>query len=156
MRACWCSAACRARHRSTRGSTTRTRATPSGRSSPSCGGFEPKAGYAQRLASLRAAGIALWDVLASCERQGSLDSDIAVDSMHINDFAEFLREHDRICAVLCNGATAHRLFVRNALPTLVGRDLAVSRLPSTSPAHASMAFEDKLRLWRNALAPHLR
>ena len=121
-------------------------------------GFDPELAYPRRLAALRRAGVALWDVLARCEREGSLDSDIESQSMRANDFAAFLRRHRGITAVLCNGGTAHRLFRRLVRPTLPDpwRTLPVAKLPSTSPAYAAMRRADKLRAWRAALAPHLR
>ena len=54
--------------------------------------------------------------------------------------------------VLCNGGTAHDLFVRRVLPDLaVGRALRVERLPSTSPAHASLRSAAKQQRWHRAL-----
>src|ERR1700741_1647656 len=50
-------------------------------------GFEPGASYARRQAGLKPARVALWDVLASCVRPGSLDADIEEDSIRVNDFA---------------------------------------------------------------------
>lgn len=119
-------------------------------------GFAAHAGYAQRLRALRDAGIALWDVLHSCEREGSLDGDIRKPSMRPNDFAAFFRVHRRIRLVACNGSTAWAEFARVArsLPSPFA-DLPRVRLPSTSPAHASRSFADKLAAWRAMLAPAL-
>ncbi len=117
----------------------------------------PDAGYAQRTRALRANGIALWDVLRSCERDGSLDAAIVRASIETNDFVAFLREHARIVTVLCNGGTAHDLFVRRVTGRLPdGRLLRIERLPSTSPAHASLRPADKQRLWHTALGEALR
>jgi hypoxanthine-DNA glycosylase len=120
-------------------------------------GFDPSLAYAKRLAALRARGIALWDVLQSCERDGSLDGDIAASTMRANDFAAFFAAHPRIAAVLCNGGTAHSLFTRRVQPALrqPARALPCTRLPSTSPANAGTTRAAKLRAWRDALAPHL-
>lgn len=120
-------------------------------------GFDAAAAYEQRLAALQQRGIALWDVLQSCERDGSLDGDIEAASMQPNDFAGFLAAHRRIAAVLCNGGTAFTLFTRRVLRTLPPPfdALHCTRLPSTSPAHAGCPLPQKRRAWRRALAPHL-
>jgi len=115
-------------------------------------GVAPDASYVQRARAVRAHGIALWDVLHSCERAGSLDAAIVRRSSQPNDFVTFLRQHPRITAVLCNGATAHDLFVRRVVPQLADRTLRIERLPSTSPAHASLRPDAKRRRWHAALA----
>ncbi len=116
-------------------------------------GFDAALDYTGRCAALVQHGIALWDVLAACERDGSLDSAIAPASSVPNDFAPFLERHRQIDRVCFNGAAAERLFRRHVLPGLVsGAGLALQRLPSTSPAHAGMPFAQKLQAWR-ALRP---
>jgi len=118
-------------------------------------GARPGLAYGKRIACLKRHGVALWDVLQACEREGSLDADIRADSLQINDFAGFLRAHPRIDRVIFNGATAHRLYRRQVLSTLSAsaRDLRLLRMPSTSPAHAAMSFAAKLEAWRAALSP---
>ncbi len=113
-------------------------------------GFDPGATYGKRVAALRARGIAVWDVLACCERDGSLDSNIAAASMEPNDFAAFFATHPRIGDVFCNGGTAHRLFATRVAPALA-RVVRIHRLPSTSPAHAGRSLAQKLAAWRDAL-----
>jgi hypoxanthine-DNA glycosylase len=94
--------------------------------------------------------VALWDVCRAAVRPGSLDSDIDLGSVVINDFAAFFRAHPRIEAVYSNGGTSYALYRRLAWPTLPqsARDLPHERLPSTSPAHAALRFEQKLERWR--------
>ena len=119
-------------------------------------GFDPALPYVRRLQGLRERGVALWDVLQSCERQGSLDAAIDPRSQRPNDFGALFAAQPELRAVLCNGATAHRLFVRTVLPTLAPggtAPFAVHRLPSTSPAHAGLPWSDKLAAWRAVLAP---
>jgi len=112
-------------------------------------GFDPKLPYAERILRLQRARVAVWDVLRSCVRPGSLDAAIDRASATPNDFAAFLARYPRIRRVLCNGGTAHDLFVRRVLPDLPKADrLQVVRLPSTSPAHAALSFADKLDAWR--------
>jgi double-stranded uracil-DNA glycosylase len=108
--------------------------------------------YALRSARLVAAGLAVWDVLAAGVRPGSLDQDIDETTARINDFSRFFRRYPAIRTVLCNGTTARRLFVRGVLPQLTGQGpLRVEQLPSTSPAHAALAYASKRALWLAAL-----
>lgn len=120
-------------------------------------GFDAGLDYAARLDELRTAGIALWDVLHSCVREGSLDSDIEAASVEPNDFAGFFASHHAIAAVLCNGGTAFTAYTRRVAPLLPApfAALPVERLPSTSPAHAGVPFADKLSAWQGALRRHL-
>jgi hypoxanthine-DNA glycosylase len=110
-------------------------------------GAGPELPYAQRLARLQAAGIALWDVMAACERPGSLDADIVGASVRANDFPAFFAAHPGIRRVFFNGGTAEASFRRLVLPALHGHDLTFVRLPSTSPAHAALAYHEKLAAW---------
>jgi hypoxanthine-DNA glycosylase len=106
--------------------------------------------YEERKAILCGAGVAVWDVLRECHRPGSLDSSIVVESESPNDFVTFLRTHQQIDAIYFNGQKAETLFRRHALKRVetLGRELRYGRLPSTSPAHASRTFEQKLAAWR--------
>lgn len=121
-------------------------------------GFDVGLPYAARLDRLCDAGVALWDVLASCARKGSLDSDIDPGSARANDFAGFLAAHRNVSDVFCNGGTAFKMFQRRVLPDLSEscRPLRVRQLPSTSPAHASMTLAGKCEVWRRELAGLLR
>jgi len=102
--------------------------------------------YPDRLQILTRSGVALWDVLESCVRIGSLDS--AITDEHPNDFAAFFAEHRCIDHIFFNGAKAEQAFTRRVLPTLAPNRLTLRRLPSTSPAHAGMSFQRKLDAWR--------
>lgn len=109
--------------------------------------------YARRTQQLKKSGIALWDVLASCVRKGSLDSAIAADSMTPNDFQTFFADHKKITRVFFNGAKAEHSFRKHVLPGLNTRPLQLTGLPSTSPAHAARSYAQKLTAWR-ALTHH--
>lgn len=125
-----------------------------------CCGFAPELPYAERLAQLLAARIALWDVLGSCVRTGSLDAAIEPASVVTNPLPQLLAACPELGAVLCNGALAHRQFVAAGFGERVadgrlrladGRRVAVARLPSTSPAHAALRREQKFAVWQQAL-----
>lgn len=104
--------------------------------------------YEQRCRQLVARDIAVWDVLQSCFRPGSLDADIDPASTMANDFSAFFADHPRIRRVCFNGATAQQMFRRHVLPTLpTGGVPKMVRLPSTSPAHAGMRVEQKVAEW---------
>lgn len=112
-------------------------------------GFDAGGAYEARAAALVAAGMALWDVLHSCTRESSLDSDIQPDTIVPNDFGAFFTSHGSIRRACFNGATAEKLYLRHVLPHLE-KPAAVDhvRLPSTSPANARMPFAEKVRVWR--------
>lgn len=106
---------------------------------------EPYSGdYEIKKRLIRGHGLALWDAAAVCEREGSLDS--AMRAIVYNDFAALYARCPRIGTVLCNGGTAHALFLKSGAAG--GRH--VLRLPSTSPAY-TMPYEEKLAAWRSAL-----
>ncbi len=107
--------------------------------------------YHDKLRVLAENDIALWDVLASCHRKGSLDSDIVSQTLQPNDFAAFFGAHDRIEHVLFNGAKAEACFRKHVAPAVDTRERRLIRLPSTSPANASIAYSAKLAAWRVAL-----
>ncbi|MDB5985833.1 MAG: DNA-deoxyinosine glycosylase [Nevskia sp.] len=118
-------------------------------------GARPELPYAERLRLLRANGIALWDVLESCIRVGSLDSDIEELSVVANDFAGFFKRHRNIRRVFFNGAKAEQSFQRHVHAGLASLALRYWRLPSTSPAHAGMPYAKKLEAWRAITAAEL-
>ena len=94
--------------------------------------------YEQRLERLQGAGIAVWDVLHSAEREGSLDSAILHASP--NDLAGLLKNCPQIELVALNGSYASATFKRHAQSTLEPRaNPRVVKLPSTSPANARVS-----------------
>lgn len=106
--------------------------------------------YVTRKRILCSRGVAVWDVLKECYREGSLDASIEVESESPNDFCAFFRSHRRIHTVFFNGQKAEVSYRRHVRPTLdgLGPELRYERLPSTSPAHAGRSFEEKLAAWR--------
>jgi hypoxanthine-DNA glycosylase len=111
-------------------------------------GAGPTISYKKRVLILKRAGLALWDVMASCVREGSLDADIAEASIVPNDFRAFFDAHPRVKHVFFNGAKAESCFHRYVRPHCSDRGLHFTRLPSTSPAHASLSLPQKLKAWR--------
>ena len=107
----------------------------------------PALPYEARVARLLAAGIAVWDVMATCERQGSLDADIIPATVRPNDFGAFFAVHRSIETIYFNGAAAEQAFRRLVLPDLPVLGLALVRLPSSSPAHAAVDYLAKLAAW---------
>ena len=107
-------------------------------------GAKPTADYAARKALIRENGLALWDVAGACLREGSLDS--RMREVEYNDFASLYARCPDIHTVLCNGGTAHDLFLRSGY----AGERRVVRMPSTSPAY-TMAYAKKLLIWREAL-----
>ena len=102
--------------------------------------------YPSRLQILGSNHIALWDVIRSCHRPGSLDSNIAADGMTTNNFNEFFAQHPHIQRVFFNGQKAASLFAKMVLPELEG-DFEYMTLPSTSPANAASSYAKKLEAW---------
>jgi double-stranded uracil-DNA glycosylase len=116
-------------------------------------GASPDMPYAARTRQLKKSGIAVWDVLAACAREGSLDAAIDERSIIANDLVSFLAQRPRIRHVFFNGATAQRCFRVHVQPALEAGALKLARLPSTSPAHAARSYADKLQAWRVILKP---
>jgi len=133
--------------------------------------------YEKRIEWLLDHGLGLWDVYASCERQGSLDTHIR--NAEVNDFARLKPLCPRLAAIVHNGGESYRhaaLVLRSlsaagppqgakapsggsedtSVPSVGAMPLGlpVYRLPSTSPANASWSFQRKLAAWRDVLAAH--
>lgn len=110
------------------------------------------ADYAQRCACALACGVGLWDVYASCERQGSLDA--AIRHGQLNDFVGLLERCPQLRAIAHNGGESfrHARAVERALQAAgMGDQVSLHRLPSTSPANASWSFERKLQAWQSLM-----
>ena len=110
---------------------------------------EPSSDYEAKKDLIRKNGLALWDVAGICEREGSLDS--AMRDIQFNDFASLFEMCPGIHTVLCNGGTAHSLFLKSGF----AGSRQVLRLPSTSPAY-TMGYAKKLATWRAALEEALK
>ncbi len=118
--------------------------------------FPDTAAYDEKTGALKQNNIALWDVMQSCERPGSLDAHIKQHTIEVNDFPAFFQKNSNIKRICFNGATAEKEYKKRVLENLPdsARDIALIRLPSTSPAMARMSFEEKYNLWSKALTDY--
>ncbi|MDH3632217.1 MAG: DNA-deoxyinosine glycosylase [Gammaproteobacteria bacterium] len=115
-------------------------------------GIDPTASYEHRVEELCRHPLILWDTLQACHRPGSLDSNIDAKTVRANDFPGLLKRFPGIRAILFNGATSEKYFKQLVVPNLPqSREVAQLRMPSTSPAHAGMNFEQKLSAWRQLM-----
>ena len=104
-------------------------------------GVIPEA-FIKRVAFVQQNKIGLWDVLAHCERKGSLD--IHIKNHTENNIPALLQEFPKIKKILFNGKESHRYFMKK-FGNIDGIIFHV--MPSTSPAN-TIKFEEKLRLWQ--------
>jgi double-stranded uracil-DNA glycosylase len=112
-------------------------------------GFDPHLPYEARAQCLIEHRIAVWDVLHSCVREGSLDADIECEI--VNDFAEFYRSHPNIRRIGFNGAASERYYKIHVMPQVNSAAFTYVRLASTSPAYASLNLQAKIAAWKAAL-----
>lgn len=103
--------------------------------------------YGERCAWVLDHGLGIWDVYASCEREGSLDS--AIRNAEVNDFAALRRRCPRLQLIAHNGGESFR-HARAVRTTMGVEHFPLVQLPSTSPANARWGFERKLTAWREA------
>jgi hypoxanthine-DNA glycosylase len=103
--------------------------------------------YPLRLGAMLDHGVGLWDVYASCRREGSLDS--SIEGARPNDLTRLRQLAPSLRAVAHNGGESARSMQRT-----LALGVEVVRLPSTSPANASWSFERKLEAWRAAFERH--
>lgn len=106
----------------------------------------PDLEYEKRLGRLTCHHVALWDVIASCQRPGSLDSAISKEGLATNDFYGFLNQHSNISHIYFNGQKAANLFKKLVKPGL-RKQFEYQTLPSTSPAYAAKSYAEKLQAW---------
>ena len=101
--------------------------------------------YEKRSKWLLEQGVGVWDVYASCERAGSLDS--AIRNAKVNDFASLARRCPNLVAIAHNGGESYKHAKHTS-----ELGLPIYKLPSTSPANASWSFDRKLAAWREVMA----
>lgn len=106
--------------------------------------------YEQRVEFLKVKRVALWDVLKSAEREGSLDS--AIRSPVPNNVASVLQAYPSLEKIGLNGTKAGALYRRHVVPQLKSRaePLVTEVLPSTSPMKGRnvLSFDEKAARWK--------
>lgn len=97
--------------------------------------------YLEKIKILKKNKIAVWDVIDSCERVGSLDTTIKNEES--NDILQLLKKYQNIKTIFCNGGKSYK-----NLQKIVGKnfEIPIYLLPSTSPLH-TISFEKKLDAW---------
>lgn len=108
----------------------------------------PKLSYQEKLQILLKNKIALWDVIQSCNRNGSLDSNIQNELP--NDIPKLLKQFSNIKIVCLNGNKSYSAF-KKYFPKLL-KQYKCYKLPSTSPANARYKLEDLYKEWEVALS----
>lgn len=98
--------------------------------------------YDTRINLLKRNKVALWDVIESCERKGSLDTEIKHEID--NDISNLIDNHPNIKIIFCNGQKSYKNLMK-----ILGKNfkLPITVLPSTSPLH-TVKFEEKLLFWK--------
>ncbi|MEH7380998.1 DNA-deoxyinosine glycosylase [Bacillus sp. JJ1533] len=103
--------------------------------------------YEDKIGFLKERKIALWDVLYSCHREGSLDANIKNEEP--NEIESFVKKHSSIRLIVCNGTKSYKSYSTyiglNRLP-----GVEVIKLPSTSPVPGkyNKTLEGKLQEWK--------
>jgi hypoxanthine-DNA glycosylase len=114
--------------------------------------FSVDLNYTKRAKLVSSQGVAIWDVIHSCVRPGSLDSSIQKNTVVENKIPEFLELHSGIRNILCNGGTAYQLFQKHFKSWLSENSkVIIHKMPSTSPAHASLSFDKKFKIWKEVI-----
>ena len=85
--------------------------------------------------------IAVWDVIQSCEIEGS--SDASIRNVIPNDLSEILKTAD-IQVIYTNGGKAYELYQKYIFPL---NGIKADKLPSTSPANAGYSLERLKEAW---------
>ena len=117
-------------------------------------GASPLLPYAERVQKLNENRIAVWDVLQHCEREGSLDSAINLESEVPNNFEQFLTKYPQICHIFFNGKKADNSFRKKVWPELspqVRDRISLTTLPSTSPANTQLTRKKKIDVWQEKI-----
>lgn len=107
--------------------------------------FDDTLTYSESVDRVKAKHIAIWDVIASCHRPGSLDSKIDQTSVTANQLDVLFENHPSLKLIVFNGQAAEKLFKKFIGDKTWQGDKLI--LPSTSPANAGLSKEQKLLQW---------
>lgn len=99
--------------------------------------------YDDRKALIKANRIALWNVLASCIREGS--SDARITNEVANDFTDLHIQYPAIRYIFFESKTAARWYQKYVIPH---PDILYHTLPSTSGLNAGISFSQKVEMWQ--------
>ena len=108
----------------------------------------PELNYQDKLQILLKNKIALWDVIQSCNRDGSLDSNIQNELP--NDIPELLKRFPKIKVICLNGNKSYSAF-KKYFPKLLEK-YKCYKLPSTSPANARYKLDNLYNEWSATLS----
>jgi len=109
----------------------------------------PEENYDARVAFIKKKGIAVWDVLKHCTREGSSDSNIM--DIEVNEFSELLKRYDRIKCIAFSSQKASQLFFKFVVPDTeetVKQRVKFLSLPSPSGQNARMNLTGKIAAWK--------
>lgn len=113
--------------------------------------IEPIESYEEKITFIKQKGMALWDTIGSCEREGSLDTHIKKEKP--NDIRGFIMEQPSIRLIACNGTKSYQM-LKKYIPLDDHLNIDVLKLPSTSPipGRFNKTFPKKVEEWRQILA----
>lgn len=100
--------------------------------------------YEEKIQVILNNGFALWDVIASCDREGSLDSNIGNEKP--NKIRELLAKYKNIKVICLNGNKSYSAFAKY-FPDLL-KTYKCCKMPSTSPANARYTLETLYKEWK--------
>ncbi len=110
----------------------------------------PLQSMAENKALCEQQGVMIWDVLAECERKGSLDS--AIKQASVNQFDSLFQANPSLEYVIFNGKAAEAFFKKKVLKNqAIPGYITFFCLPSTSPANAQLTLESKRVVWHETL-----
>ena len=119
-------------------------------------GESPRISYEAKIAWLKEKGIALWDTIGSCLRNGSLDANIKKEEA--NDIISLLRDYHSIQLIICNGGKSYDT-LRKHIPVqaIQQKGCKIVKLPSTSPipGRHTKSLEEKQACWAQAILPFI-
>lgn len=111
---------------------------------------KPITNYEDKISFAKQHGIALWDTIGTCYREGSLDMNIIEEKP--NDILGLLERYPTIKLIACNGTKSFQTFRKN-IKLDQERDIDVIKLPSSSPIPGkyTKTFAGKVEEWAEIL-----